>query len=289
VFKFLNGDVYQGQFVAGEQSGTGTLIHRNGIATPVPGSKDMRDGKGVAEWKDGQRYEGDWRANRKEGQGVMRFADGGSYDGAWVNDRAVGQGAPSSLPPATPMRGEVRDGLPQGKGVCIPGVLETSLTASLLAVAPQPRGVMTFYIPPQPRQWRHLLRHHLVRHRPKRRPLPPAAVSRLQPCVRVPTTGPRNVAALKKFMEPFRKMSVTPQRWQRQKIAALEENERKIGQTGEDREAQAKALVGLPVAYRQDFTHCVGPQGKCQNVTYSLKSRARYAKSAWRDKRSCCR
>ena len=55
------------------------------------------------------------------------------------------------------------------------------------------------------------------------------------------------------------------------KIAALEENERKLAKQREDREAQAKALVGLAVAYRQDFTHCVGPQGKCQNVVYSFE------------------
>jgi hypothetical protein len=269
VFKFLNGDVYQGQFVAGEQSGTGTLIHRNGDRHTGTWLKGMRDGKGVAEWKDGQRYEGDWRANRKEGQGVMRFADGGSYDGAWVNDRPVGQGV-IKFASGDSYAGQVRDGLPQGKGVYTWGSGD-KFDGEFAGGRPTATGVMTFYIPP-PTETVAALAEAPSGAASAEAPAAelPAAVSAATLCSRAYNRA-RNVAALKKFMESFPQDECDRHSLAKNKIAALEENERKLAKQREDREAQAKALVGLPVAYRQDFTHCVGPQGKCQNVVYSFE------------------
>ena len=81
----------------------------------------------------------------------------------------------------------------------------------------------------------------------------------------------RNIAALKKFMEAFPEDECDRHGLAKNKIAALEENDRKLAKQREEREAQAKALIGLAVAYRQDYTHCVGPQGKCQNVVFTFE------------------
>ena len=83
-----------------------------------------------------------------------------------------------------------------------------------------------------------------------------------------------SVAALKKFIETYPQDECERHALARQKMAALEENERKIAKQAADRLAQAKALIGLAVAYRQDYTHCValaGSSAPCQNVIYSFE------------------
>jgi hypothetical protein len=270
-FKFANGDVYQGQFVAGEQSGTGTLTHANGDRHTGLWLKGMRDGKGVAEWKDGQRYEGDWRANRKDGQGSMRFADGGSYAGAWVNDRPVGQGV-IKFASGDSYTGEVRDGVPQGKGIYTWGSGD-KFEGEFAAGRPTASGVMTFHIPAPAEA------ASSAEATPASAEAPTVAVTEAA------TTAPvsaatlcsraynrsRGIVALKKFIETFPDDECERHALARQKIAALEENERKVAKQAADRLAQAKALVGLLVAYRQDYVHCVGATGQCQNVTYTFE------------------
>lgn len=266
-FKFANGDVYTGQFVAGEQSGQGTLTHRNGDRHTGQWLKGMREGKGVAEWKDGQRYEGDWRANRKEGQGVMRFADGGSYDGAWVNDRPIGQGS-IRFASGDVYTGLVREGLPQGKGLYTWGSGD-KFEGDFESGRPTANGVMTFYIPPATEA-------AAAASAPASadgpaEPVAAAAVSPATLCSRAFNKA-RSIAALKSFMESFPNDECERHALARQKIAAFEENERKLAKQLAERQEQAKALVGLTVAYRQDYTHCVaGSDGKCQNVVYTFE------------------
>ena len=268
IFKFVNGDVYDGQFDAGEQSGTGTLTHRNGDRHTGTWLHGKRDGKGITQWKDGQRYEGDWRADRKEGQGLMRFADGGSYEGAWLNDRAMGQGQ-IKYASGDSYSGQVRDGVPQGKGLYTWGSGD-KFDGNFEAGRPTADGVMTFYIPPTTEA---------------AAPPEPAAstpshadtvavavpVSKATLCSRAYNAA-RSPAALKKFMDTFPEDECGRHGLARQKIAAFEDNERKIAQEQADRQAQAKALVGLTVAYRQDYPHCVAVSGaNCQNVVYGFE------------------
>jgi len=276
IFKFANGDVYQGQFVAGEQSGTGTLTHANGDRHTGLWLKGMRDGKGVTEWKDGQRYEGDWHANRKEGQGVMRFADGGSYEGTWVNDRPVGQGT-IKFASGDIYTGEVRDGLAQGKGLYTWGSGD-KFEGEFAAGRPTANGVMTFYIPPTadtasaPETPANAQVPTATQQAPADvEPAPATPDSAATLCSRAYNRA-RGVAALKKFIETYPQDECERHALARQKIAALEENERKVARQAAERQAQAKALVGLAVAYRQDYTHCVASgSGPCQNVIYSFE------------------
>lgn len=267
-FRFLNGEVYDGQFVAGEPSGVGTLTHSNGDRHTGSWLRGKRNGKGVAEWKDGQRYDGDWRDNRKEGIGLMRFSDGGSYQGSWLDDRASGQGS-IKFASGDSYTGDVLDGLPNGKGVYIWGSGD-KFEGEFAAGRPTTNGVMSFYIAP-----------------PTEAPVAVAAatsaatgggaepaaapVSLATLCSRGYNAA-RSVAALRQFMEAFPEDECGRHGLARQKIAAFEENERKLARDQADRQAQAKALVGLVVAFRQEYSHCVPtPDGKCQNVAYSFE------------------
>jgi len=40
-------------------------------------------GWGVFTWKDGKRYEGEYRLDLKEGQGKFIWPDGKKYEGGW--------------------------------------------------------------------------------------------------------------------------------------------------------------------------------------------------------------
>ena len=42
------------------------------------------EGKGIFIWKDGKRYEGEYKKGSKHGFGVMRWADGRKYEGMWT-------------------------------------------------------------------------------------------------------------------------------------------------------------------------------------------------------------
>lgn len=263
VFKFLNGDVYEGQFVAGQQSGTGTLTHRNGDRHTGQWLNGQRNGKGVAQWKDGQSYDGDWRSNRKEGRGLMRFSDGGSYEGTWLDDRASGQGT-IKFASGDSYTGEVREGIPQGKGVYTWGSGD-KFDGSFEAGRPTANGVMTFFIAPATEPPPVV---EVAAASGAQLPAAAAPASKATLCSRGYNAA-RSVAALKLFMEAYPEDECGRHALARQKIAALEENERKAAKDQADRQAQAKALVGLVVAYRQEYAHCVaGTDGKCQNVTY---------------------
>ena len=50
------------------------------------------NGKGVFEWPDGRKYEGEYKNDKKEGHGVFTWPDGRQYDGNWKNGRQDGEG-----------------------------------------------------------------------------------------------------------------------------------------------------------------------------------------------------
>ena len=41
------------------------------------------EGRGIFTWKDGSRYEGDYKNNRKHGKGKYLSVDGKEYEGNW--------------------------------------------------------------------------------------------------------------------------------------------------------------------------------------------------------------
>jgi hypothetical protein len=271
VFKFLNGDIYEGQFVAGEPSGTGTLKLNSGDRHTGLWLHGKRNGLGVGEWKDGQRYEGDWRDNRKDGTGLMRYADGGSYQGSWKDDRASGRGI-IKFASGDSYEGDVMDGMPQGRGVYTWGSGD-KFDGEFASGRPTANGVMTFYIAP-PTESPGADKAAATASSPMSvdagagREVVAVQVSKATLCSRGYNAA-RSVAALKRFMEMFPEDECGRHALARQKISAFEESERKLAKDQAERQAQAKALVGLVVVFRQEYSHCVPtPEGKCQNVVY---------------------
>mmetsp|Transcript_12240 Transcript_12240/g.18639 ORF Transcript_12240/g.18639 Transcript_12240/m.18639 type:complete len:103 (-) Transcript_12240:59-367(-) len=50
------------------------------------------EGRGIATYPNGQRYEGLWVCGRREGRGTIRFTNGAVYEGRFRDDRMEGQG-----------------------------------------------------------------------------------------------------------------------------------------------------------------------------------------------------
>ena len=47
---------------------------------------NKRRGRGIFEWANGEKYDGDWKDNTMEGKGHYTWPDGRSYIGDYVND-----------------------------------------------------------------------------------------------------------------------------------------------------------------------------------------------------------
>ena len=50
------------------------------------------DEKGELLWNDGDRYEGDFKNDKKEGKGIYYWNDGNRYEGDFKNDKKEGKG-----------------------------------------------------------------------------------------------------------------------------------------------------------------------------------------------------
>ena len=57
------------------------------------GHSRCRHGRGVMAYRNGERYQGDWRKDRRSGRGVFTRADGARYDGEFDDGWIHGRGA----------------------------------------------------------------------------------------------------------------------------------------------------------------------------------------------------
>ncbi len=77
-----------------------------------------REGHGVASYKDGSRYDGEFRNNEYEGHGIRSFADGSRYEGefrgGWYDGHGVFAWASGNR-----FEGEFRAGKPNGNGTMV--------------------------------------------------------------------------------------------------------------------------------------------------------------------------
>lgn len=276
-FTFANGDVYEGDFVEGQRTGQGSLKQKSGSSYVGQWLRGARDGQGVEEWVNGQRYEGNWRNNRKDGQGSMRFADGGTYDGQWRDDVADGQGD-IIFPSGDTYTGQVSNGVPQGKGLFIWGSGDR-FEGEFEGGKPTSRGTMTF------------LAESAAASLSSSEPTPGPAPTPPQPSATGATEPPsratlcatsfnaaRTIAAVRRFLDSFPDDECGRHALARQKIAAWEEQARAASRALEERQATAKAFIGAPVAFKQEFPFCVvgaANSASCQRVTYVFDVRAK--------------
>jgi hypothetical protein len=266
--RFPNGDVYEGQFVAGERTGNGTLTYQNGDRYTGQWLKGERHGNGLAQSKDQQRYEGNWQHDRKEGDGVMRFPDGGTYEGAWKDDRATGSGR-ITFASGDSYFGNVSDGQPQGKGVYKWGSGD-QFDGEFDSGKPTSTGVMTFHID-EPGAPSVATATDVAPAGNDDNATNLSGGSIVTLCSKGYNAA-RTVSALRRFMEAFPDDECRRHALASQKIAILEKSERKVAKEQDERFVQAKALVGLVVAFGQEYPFCViGSGPNCQRVTYRFE------------------
>jgi hypothetical protein len=283
---FSAGDEYDGDFDAGERTGKGIYRQKSGNTYTGQWLKGERHGQGVEQWANSQRYEGTWRKDRKEGLGVMRFPDASVYEGPWVDDQATGQGDIVFASGDT-YTGQVKNGVPHGMGIFRWGSGDR-FEGEFDAGKPTNKGQMTFFA--------EAMATAVASAEPIKpaaapivnAPMPVAAVASNSTAVSEPTpvtrtslcfgafNSARSINTLRRFLDSFPDDECGRHLLAKQKITALEERERNASRATEERAAQAKALTGANVAFRQEFTSCVvGTGANCERVTYVFDVKAR--------------
>ena len=67
-------------------------------------------------WKDGDRYDGEWRDGKMHGRGTMTYKNGGGYEGEWKDGKKHGRGT-VYFASGNRWEGKFRDGKAHGRGV----------------------------------------------------------------------------------------------------------------------------------------------------------------------------
>lgn len=114
--KFANGDLYDGQYSDGYQSGLGMFISQEqGWKYEGQWQMGRMTGDGTCQWRDGTMYKGTWRNCAKEGHGTLTYADGSKVECTFVNEFPQGRGV-KTFPDGSVYKGEFHQGLFHGQG-----------------------------------------------------------------------------------------------------------------------------------------------------------------------------
>jgi len=127
--KYESGDVYVGDFKDGQRHGYGIYTsvqghryegewfadQRHGIGTLTFATKSS-DGKGEPKWAG--TYQGEWHQNLKQGKGVFKYQNGDVYEGSWSKGMKHGAGI-YTYSSGDRYEGMFKDNLLHGKGTLI--------------------------------------------------------------------------------------------------------------------------------------------------------------------------
>ena len=86
------GDIYFGDFVRDDKTGTAKILFTHGGSYSGDILNGRKEGEGTFRWSDGSEYTGGFVDNMKNGHGKYLFPDGSVYEGDWVNGVRHGQG-----------------------------------------------------------------------------------------------------------------------------------------------------------------------------------------------------
>ena len=87
-----NGDIYEGDFVDGVRTGSGTYVWANGNEYQGDFLTNQMHGEGTYRWTDGRTYIGSFIADKRNGRGTLTWLIGNSYEGDFVEGEMHGQG-----------------------------------------------------------------------------------------------------------------------------------------------------------------------------------------------------
>ena len=78
---------------------------------------DKRQGKGIFNYKNGDKYEGNWENDMKNGNGILIYKCGNKYEGEWKNDIKEGKNSKFYYNNGNIYEGEFKKNLRFGKGI----------------------------------------------------------------------------------------------------------------------------------------------------------------------------
>jgi len=114
-YLFSNG-TYTGNWVNGKQEGKGIYRFDQGEVYEGDFKNNLRDGWGLFDYGNGSRYEGQWKEGKKHGKGTYFQRDGEVYDGDWLNNLRSGIGSCSYIDNSR-YKGQWSNNLRHGKGI----------------------------------------------------------------------------------------------------------------------------------------------------------------------------
>lgn len=92
-YVFASGERYSGTLVMGSKEGYGVYKYMNGNVYDGEWKKDKKHGKGKYDYfLTGESYEGDWYMGEKRGEGEFTFSYGQTYKGGWLKNEKSGYG-----------------------------------------------------------------------------------------------------------------------------------------------------------------------------------------------------
>ncbi len=83
---------YVGEVRNNQANGKGVALYSTGSRYQGTWKDNLRHGYGTFHWPDGERYEGDYVNDRREGVGTYFWPNGEKFAGGWQNDRRNGKG-----------------------------------------------------------------------------------------------------------------------------------------------------------------------------------------------------
>lgn len=118
IYIWPNGERYTGDFMAGKRHGIGVYVWANGDRYEGEYVNDERHGKGTYTWTNGDRYEGDFFKGQRHGKGKLTWADGEVYEGAFAEGKRTGLGIYISSG-GDRYEGYFEEGKRSGKGILV--------------------------------------------------------------------------------------------------------------------------------------------------------------------------
>ncbi|CRH01310.1 conserved Plasmodium protein, unknown function [Plasmodium relictum] len=91
VLKYVNGDVYEGEFSNGKKEGKGKWTDKEGNSYDGYWKEDRKHGEGVYKTFDGLIFEGSFNNNKKEGKATITTPEKTKYICTFENDEEVGE------------------------------------------------------------------------------------------------------------------------------------------------------------------------------------------------------